>query len=72
VTLNNAINDLLDAHKASATVKSTGFNIRDKHIGRVDSWEKPEYLVQNEANGFGPVLTKQEATVVGLLSKEAA
>lgn len=62
VTLNHLINDFLDKHKISASIKSMEFKVRDKDYGRENDWDQPYWVCQNQHNGFGPVLeTETEA-----------
>lgn len=41
VELNHLINDVLDTHRVSATIRAMSFVIRDKVSGRVNEWEVP-------------------------------
>jgi len=60
VELNNAINDILDELKYSASIRSLDYIVRDCNSGRVDRWFKPGWIMSNETKGYGPVFGNEE------------
>ncbi len=67
VELNDAVNDVLDALKISASIRSMEFVVRDRKTGRINSWDKPGWVLHNERLGYGPTFeTEAEAAFASL------